>query len=79
MEAGFWHERWERAEIGFHQQEINTHLQQFWSHLELCPGQRVFVPLCGKSLDVMWLHAEYHAASVEPRCIHKAYRLQRCQ
>ncbi|MCK7477203.1 MAG: thiopurine S-methyltransferase [Candidatus Moduliflexus flocculans] len=26
MESGFWHERWERAEIGFHQQEINPHL-----------------------------------------------------
>lgn len=60
MEANFWHERWERAEIGFHQQHINTHLQQFWSHLELHPGQRVFVPLCGKSLDLLWLASQGH-------------------
>ncbi|HRD64863.1 MAG TPA: thiopurine S-methyltransferase [Candidatus Competibacter sp.] len=60
MEPGFWHERWERAEIGFHQQEINLHLQRFWNRLELLPGQRVFVPLCGKSRDLLWLAGEGH-------------------
>lgn len=60
MEPGFWHERWERAEIGFHQQEINAHLQQFWKRLELQPGQRVFAPLCGKSRDLLWLAGEGH-------------------
>jgi thiopurine S-methyltransferase len=58
MEPGFWHERWEKAEIGFHQQEINTHLQQFWISLDLQPTQRVFVPLCGKSRDLLWLAGE---------------------
>ena len=60
MELGFWHERWERAEIGFHQQDINVHLQQFWQQLELRPGQRVFAPLCGKSRDLLWLAGEGH-------------------
>jgi len=60
MELGFWHERWERAEIGFHQQEINFHLRQFWNRLELPVGQRVFVPLCGKSKDLLWLAAQGH-------------------
>ncbi|CDH44545.1 MAG: thiopurine S-methyltransferase [Candidatus Competibacteraceae bacterium] len=60
MEPGFWHERWEKAEIGFHQQEINTHLRQFWKSLDLQPGQRVFVPLCGKSHDLLWLAGEGH-------------------
>lgn len=60
MEPGFWHERWERAEIGFHQQDINVHLQRFWKQLELQSGQRVFVPLCGKSLDLLWLAGEGH-------------------
>ncbi len=27
MKPGFWHERWRRNEIGFHQREINAHLQ----------------------------------------------------
>ena len=60
MELSFWHDRWERAEIGFHKSEINTHLQQFWSALDLLPGQRVFVPLCGKSLDLLWLAGAGH-------------------
>lgn len=60
MQPSFWHERWERAEIGFHKQEINMQLQQFWNCLELRAGQRVFVPLCGKSLDLLWLAGEGH-------------------
>ena len=66
MQPSFWHERWERAEIGFHKQEINTHLAQFWNTLQLAPGQRVFVPLCGKSLDLLWLAGEgYPVTGVE--------------
>lgn len=60
MEPSFWHERWERAEIGFHQQAINAHLEQFWEQLALQPGWRVFVPLCGKSRDLLWLAGRGH-------------------
>ena len=60
MEPGFWHERWEKAEIGFHQQEINAHLRQFWKSLNLQSGQRIFAPLCGKSHDLLWLAGEGH-------------------
>ncbi|MGB4946951.1 MAG: thiopurine S-methyltransferase [Candidatus Competibacter denitrificans] len=66
MKLDFWHQRWERAEIGFHQQEINAHLQQLWNRLELPPGQRIFVPLCGKSRDLLWLAGEgYPVTGVE--------------
>ncbi|MCC6136320.1 MAG: thiopurine S-methyltransferase [Candidatus Contendobacter sp.] len=66
MKPSFWHERWERAEIGFHQQQINAHLEQFWSQLQLPPDQRVFVPLCGKSHDLLWLAGEgYPVTGVE--------------
>jgi thiopurine S-methyltransferase len=61
MEPEFWHQRWERTEIGFHQHTINRHLQQYWSHLQLAPGQRIFVPLCGKSRDLLWLASEGYA------------------
>lgn len=60
MKASFWHDLWEKAEIGFHQQKIDLHLAQFWNRLELGAGQRVFVPLCGKSLDMLWLAGEGH-------------------
>ena len=60
MKASFWHALWEKAEIGFHQQNVDVHLAQFWNRLELGAGQRVFVPLCGKSLDMLWLAGEGH-------------------
>lgn len=55
METQFWHERWEKNEIGFHQEEINVHLQEFWPLLNFPKGQTIFVPLCGKSKDMLWL------------------------
>lgn len=55
MNTEFWLERWHRREIGFHLDEINTHLQEHWPRLGLQPGTRVFVPLCGKALDLIWL------------------------
>jgi thiopurine S-methyltransferase len=61
MDRDFWHERWQRNEIGFHQQEINAHLQDFWGQLAVPAGGLVFVPLCGKSRDLLWLRARGHA------------------
>lgn len=55
MDPHFWHERWHRNEIGFHQPHINTHLQNFWHRINAEPRSRVFVPLCGKSRDLLWL------------------------
>lgn len=60
MRADFWHERWQRNQIGFHQDSINLHLQQFWPALDAVPSARVFVPLCGKSGDMLWLRAQGH-------------------
>lgn len=60
MNPEFWHERWARNEIGFHQQEINAHLRNFWPRLGAAPGSLVFVPLCGKSRDLLWLTGEGH-------------------
>ncbi len=55
MEAQFWHDRWTANQIGFHQTEINRHLQSYWSRLNAPKGSTIFVPLCGKSLDMLWL------------------------
>jgi thiopurine S-methyltransferase len=60
MNPDFWHERWRRGEIGWHRNEINVHLQEHWPRLAVRPGERVFVPLCGKSLDLLWLAGEGH-------------------
>jgi len=61
MKKEFWLERWERAEIGFHQDEVNPYLLRYWSELHASYGGEVFVPLCGKSLDMVWLRAQGHA------------------
>lgn len=61
MNPEFWLERWQKSEIGFHQTDINGHLQNFWPHLNPIPGSTVFVPLCGKSRDMLWLRQQGHA------------------
>lgn len=60
MNAEFWLEKWENYEIGFHQQEINGYLQAYWPLLKLSQGAKVFVPLCGKSRDMLWLRDQGH-------------------
>ncbi len=55
MEPGFWHERWHKQQIGFHQQDINPFLVKYWSTLALRGNEQVFVPLCGKTLDMCYL------------------------
>lgn len=60
MEPAFWHQRWADNQIGFHQSQVNPYLQQYWPQLQLAPGSRVLVPLCGKSLDLAWLAGQGH-------------------
>lgn len=57
MQSEFWHERWQENRIGFHQGEINPYLQAFWEQIPVPPGSSIFVPLCGKSHDLLWLRA----------------------
>lgn len=58
MHIDFWKQRWENQQIGFHQDQINPHLAQYWSEVAGSEDQLVLVPLCGKSLDMIWLAAQ---------------------
>lgn len=58
MHEDFWQARWARDEIGFHLDEVNPYLLRYWSQLSAAPGERVLVPLCGKTLDLRWLAAQ---------------------
>jgi thiopurine S-methyltransferase len=60
MEPEFWLERWRRGETGWHLNEVNRHLQELWPRLGLSEDTRVFVPLCGKTLDLLWLASRGH-------------------
>jgi len=55
MEHSFWHQRWEKNEIPFHESKANPQLVQHFSKLVAGKGRRIFVPLCGKTLDLSWL------------------------
>ncbi|MFS0827939.1 thiopurine S-methyltransferase [Pseudomonas phoenicis] len=60
MEPSFWHQRWAAQQIGFHQAEVNAYLRRHWPRLGLAGGSQVLVPLCGKSLDLLWLAEQGH-------------------
>ncbi|WP_167631679.1 thiopurine S-methyltransferase [Mariprofundus ferrooxydans] len=55
-----WIQSWRDRRIDFHQSVVNPLMKQFWPSLKLAPGSRVFVPLCGKSLDMTWLAQQGH-------------------
>lgn len=66
MEADFWLERWDQGRIGFHQAKVNSRLVDYWPSLSVSTDGAVLVPLCGKSLDMLWLHqAGYRIIGVE--------------
>lgn len=55
MDANFWHDKWEKNQIGFHEANPNPLLTQQIAALNLKDGARLFLPLCGKTLDIAWL------------------------
>lgn len=66
MELDFWLAKWNNAQTGFHQSEFNRYLTNYWSLLEIPPDSHVLVPLCGKSLDMLWLRRQgYNVLGIE--------------
>ncbi len=60
MDPDFWLQRWREGRIGFHNDRVLPLLPKHWPALGLARGSRVFVPLAGKSLDMLWLAAQGH-------------------
>ncbi|MFT7516685.1 MAG: thiopurine S-methyltransferase [Myxococcota bacterium] len=60
MEVNYWKQRWSDGRTGWHQSDVNPRLVEYWQHLEIDAASRVLVPLCGKSLDLMWLVEQGH-------------------
>ncbi|MGR8947399.1 MAG: thiopurine S-methyltransferase [Gammaproteobacteria bacterium] len=78
MEPNFWLARWKHNEIGFHEQAIHPLLPKHWptvagkTHTKTAAGnddgaaRKVFVPLCGKSRDMLWfIEQGYEVYGVE--------------
>ena len=55
MKSSDWLNRWRQNRIGFHESGVNAYLQQFLSEFGLKPGDKIFIPLCGKAHDIAWL------------------------
>ena len=51
----FWHDRWKNQLTRWHRAEYNDLMLKHWPSLNAPDGSEVLVPLCGKSLDMLWL------------------------
>lgn len=51
----FWENRWQTQQIGWHRNSYNDLLTKHWHSINAVEGSQVLVPLCGKSLDMIWL------------------------
>eukprot|EP00117_Sycon_ciliatum_P021723 scpid72293/ scgid18956/ Thiopurine S-methyltransferase; Thiopurine methyltransferase len=62
-----WESRWKDGRTGWHRDEVNDRLIQY--HGRLLEGANaekklnVFVPLCGKTVDMLWLNEQGHHIS----------------
>lgn len=66
MHPDFWHQRWHDNQIGFHQDKPTPLLLKHWAALGMPAGAKVFVPLAGKSLDMVWFASQgYRVLGVE--------------
>lgn len=61
-----WLDRWNENRIGFHETAVNEYLKTYLPQFTLPPGATVFVPLCGKALDLNWLAQQgYEVIGIE--------------
>lgn len=66
MEREFWLKKWQSNDIAFHDKNINADLIAYVHALNLHPGDYIFVPLCGKTRDMLWLADKgFHVIGVE--------------
>jgi thiopurine S-methyltransferase len=66
MDEQFWIKAWNEGRTQFHQPDHHPKLVEFFPRLDPKAGQKVLVPLCGKSKDMLWLHGlGLHVRGVE--------------
>jgi len=62
----FWQQRWLNNQTGFHEGQVNEYLEKYLSQLSLNNKASLFLPLCGKSHDIIWLTKQgYNVIGVE--------------
>ncbi len=58
MDNNFWRDRWASRDIRFHEGKPNQLLTEHLHKLNIKQGDTIFVPLCGKTVDMSWLHSQ---------------------
>jgi len=58
MDANFWRQKWLEGDIGFHQSQVEPALVTYLPECKLPAKARIFLPLCGKTLDMGWLQQQ---------------------
>ena len=62
----YWHNRWDKEQTGWHRAIYNDLLLKHWPSINAPSGGEVLVPLCGKSLDMLWLAEQgYNVVGLE--------------
>lgn len=62
----YWQDRWLNQQTGWHQADVSNYLIESFSSFDLPPKSTIFVPLCGKSLDMRWfIEQGYQVIGVE--------------
>ena len=61
MDKSFWTKRWTEGRIGFHQNQVHSDLLSHGREQLGSKRQRVLVPLCGKTKDLLWFAEQGHA------------------
>ena len=66
MDKNFWLDSWQQGQIGFNQAYANAYMIKYFPRLGLSPHSTIFVPLCGKSIDMLWLLQQgFHVIGIE--------------
>ncbi|XP_021339884.1 thiopurine S-methyltransferase-like [Mizuhopecten yessoensis] len=61
LDVDEWQKRWTVKQIGFHQDTVHPLLEKHVDKLlNKCENIDIFMPLCGKSLDIKWLSDKGH-------------------
>lgn len=55
MDTEYWLQRWREGRTGWHHEEVMPLLEKHWPSLGVPGDTHVLVPLCGKTLDMLWL------------------------
>lgn len=77
METEFWIKAWNEGRTSFHQESYNPKLIKYFPIFKAKAQEKVLVPLCGKTKDLIWLQAlglEVHGFELHQHAIEDFFK-----